>query len=755
MDTEKEVTMELLGLQLPPMSERSVSLAKFSIRPQRHAFIIDINLDSPLIHKIIVANTQMWGGFYNLFIPCDAGEIGENWLEALSDYDPDRLVFCGDIPQSTRKELVQHIQPFGDLTLKSNLAPLYRKSRPLPMYSVFADVERELRGGGESNIRTAEISPEHPFAHHNAVQFGVLDDEHLTFVTTTLKASAVSFSESGELGAYLDDIRNVLRKVYPLALTSHRLQPSLQFTSQFDAAVVFGDISDVESMCLFWNLRFGADGTNPNQHETYVYLPFESVTSDENLVLLANWLSYSMKEKSLLLLLSSAVNLDSLTNVANRIKPLLPKGSVVYPRTMQAELPFSKVVESEVRREVAWFGTSTRFEVPKPSFDTSWIREGERWVVDCDFEDKTAGRQSYFPPRRTGQSSLLAEETNRGRQVWSVYGEQWRLFHQGVSCQATIRDQHVELTLPSETQVLERVATVKGYQFRLSEKCNYVRSFIEILKEGGIYHQLKDRRIQRIFDKLSGGESFTLEQLHSIGQFKHEKTLLEEFILGLLRVGGIFRGIRNRCPVCSLLSWYPMASIDATISCTGCKSRFQTPITIRPAYMLNSLLAMAVRQGSISVALTQPVLQALAEKTYLCIPGALLTDAQNLECDIDIVASSDGHLLVAECKSLVNRRGADPAEDVVTQLRKDVLVAKSLGASVFAVALLSSTPPQDIVDFIIEVNSSGDLPVAIVIDVIDMERGHLVVKNDSQTQPDNNREERMYLERLIRIGHTH
>ena len=79
--------------------ERATSLAKFSIRPQRLAFIIHTSIGRKQIEEIILYNSWTWGGFYNVLVPCTVDGISADYMRLLLDYDPDRLIFCGRVPR--------------------------------------------------------------------------------------------------------------------------------------------------------------------------------------------------------------------------------------------------------------------------------------------------------------------------------------------------------------------------------------------------------------------------------------------------------------------------------------------------------------------------------------------------------------------------------------------------------------------------------------------------------------------------------
>ena len=720
---------ELRGLKIEAKPERVTSLAKFSVRPQRFAFIIDKEAGAGRLLEIVKYNSRIWGGFYNLNLPCVAGELSEVSIQMLYDFDPDRLVYCGDVPENLRRELTDWIQPFGVVDLDhhiQNIKDSHDFCRPIQMYSVFADVERDLRSEDESNIRVPVISDAHPLYQHACAQLGLLDESNAKFLVDALKATTLEFPDEQGLPEYLDSLKDMFDKIYPWRLTTHGLRPLSRMDFSHDVVIVLGDRADVEAFCLFWNLRLGIIGPRSKGDRAYLFLPLASVQEDSDLEALAAWVSPLVEPNGQVVLATSSDNVSSMQPAFQKLQKLLPRSTLRIRKLEQQGLPFTKVTEVEPRREIAWTGTYSRFEVPQPSFDLKWVHESEIWVVDCDFEDRSTRRQSYYPPRTPGQKDLLMKETLQQREYGSIFGDFWRLSQDRVACQATKKDSYQEIRLPGPDQIFERVAAQCGFQFTLTEKCGYIRAFTRVFDDAGMHHMLKDTRIRRCLEKLSiEGKSLTLDQLKGEGKFGRDGAPLEEIILSLLKNDGLFQGVRYRCPHCNLLRWYQFSTVQSRMRCAGCKGEFQTPLEVEKSYSLNSLVALAIDQGAIPVALTEPVLRRLCSKTYYSTPGALLTDFKGEKCDVDIVASCDGQLVCVECKTLKDLEAKDSAGEIPEQLARDYDHAKQLGASIFAVSVLSNDPPNEIRDVIRRANDLPCSPVAILITLRDMERGFL------------------------------
>lgn len=750
---EDDMAKELQGLKIEAKPERVTSLAKFSVRPQRFAFIIDARIDASQLSKIIEYNSKIWGGFYNLLLPCVDGALSEPSSQLLYSYDPDRIVFCGDIPEELRTEITEWLQPFSIAVLNQHLQDLQDKHdffRPISMHSVFVDVERDLRNESESNIRIPVIDENHPWRFYAHVQLGLLPQDYTDFLKDALKATPVELPDLGELRGYLDALRVAQELFYPLTLTRHGLTPMFQLGRTGDFTLVFGEHDDVEALCLFWNSRMGLGGPTTARDDLYLFLPFAAVDDDLKLKTLAEWISLRLSRGGRIVTATSESNSERMQPVFISLKRLLREDVQIVPQFKLDSLPVSRVTEVEVRKEIAWTGPHTRFELPRPSFDLKWLHHSDIWIVDCDFTDRSSSKQSYFPPRRPGQKNLLMSETNKGRETWSVYGDRWRLSQDRIACQASLKDEFAEVRLPDSDQIFECVAAHCGFRFTPSEKCGYIRSFTRLLAEAELHHAIKDQRIQQCLVKLSEeGKTFTHAQLKGIGKFGSDKTSLDGMLLSLLRNDGLFQGVRYRCPHCNLLRWYQVPTVQSRMQCVCCKGAFQTPLKMEVSYSLNSLVALAIRQGAIPVALTEPVLKRLSSKTYFSTPGAVLTNMAGAECDIDIIASCDGRVVCVECKTLEDLTADDSAGEIPEQLARDYDHAKQLGASIFAVSVLSNDPPNEIRDVIRRANDMPCLPVAILITLRDMERGFLSESVVGSHGPANRGEAPISVEALI------
>lgn len=738
-------------------SERKTSLAKFSVRPQRLVFVIDTNIEQSKLLDIVNYNTWVWGGFYNVLVPCRAGSIPDDYLRMLRDYDPDRLVFCGSVPETLRTELVRQIQPFNAVDL-SQFFPTDRDPRdfinPICTPQLFSKEAARLKDGSETNLRVPVAKAAHPLHYYLLAQTGSVDEKLYAFLTKKLKAQDVQFDEAQSLGEYLTSLSNCLDVLYPLRLTTRHLTPTFSLSFSSDAVVAFGLPGDVEALCMFWAWRMDAsDGFIFPKHKAFAFVPPDTVRSRDGLQALANWLSDNKDQGNSITLVSPPYLQTRLQNISRRLLPLV---SAHFKRidinTTASFIPITRCTESEVIQEIAWKDRETRFEVPSPTFDKEWIEKDETWVVDCDFDDASAGVLNYFPPRYPGQLDLLISTTYGKWPPQSVSGGPWRLSKETISCKASVKSRLFRVVLPPPEAIFSSVLQLHKFELRVSDKCGYIRSTSDILQRGGHLKSIRDSRFRALLVEMSKGKALSLDQLQGKAKLGQDRELLRSFLLDLLSNAGVFRGVSYRCPNCGLQSWYGIGSLRELLACPGCSRTFQAPLDVDYSYVLSSLLQTTIEQGGVPVMLTDGVLKNLCRKTLYSVPGVVATDTAGKEVDIDILASCDGHVVCVECKTLDNSPKPSNVREIVSQLEKDYAIAEQLGASVFGVALMAKKPPDQFKTFIQKKNRRKHGPLAIMIKLSDMERGYLCESCVKAPKSGNNMDPPIRIDALLHWG---
>jgi hypothetical protein len=253
----------------------------------------------------------------------------------------------------------------------------------------------------------------------------------------------------------------------------------------------------------------------------------------------------------------------------------------------------------------------------------------------------------------------------------------------------------IEGTLPTSNDIFESLLRSKEYQVRTTDKCRYAEGLSNLI--GGL-EELKiwrDQGTRDLFYKMQYGAVYTPQEMLSFMKLssKSKAYQLAAAMLTDLSVKGILlRGYKIQCPVCDLTRWYGVAEITEVMQCAGCLAKIQPSIEAPFHYKLNELAARGVNQGSIPVILTMLVLHTLARTSFMFVPGLVVQKTR--EVDLDIVASCDGHLILAECKDLREGASSETIKSVTSQFTDLVDVAIDVGASVVFLSVLADNVPS-------------------------------------------------------------
>ena len=113
------------------------------------------------------------------------------------------------------------------------------------------------------------------------------------------------------------------------------------------------------------------------------------------------------------------------------------------------------------------------------------------------------------------------------------------------------------------------------------------------------------------------------------------------------------------------------------------------------------------------VALTGNFLRNLTHRGFLWLPG-LKYSREAIHGDIDIVASCDGHLVLAECKT---RDQSDPSKvewpKIIDQVKALASVGRTCSASFVLLASMIDAYPLSVLDEVVAI-AGPDLPIHLL-----------------------------------------
>ena len=473
----------------------------------------------------------------------------------------------------------------------------------------------------------------------------------------------------------------------------------------------------VADLCLFWTLRM-----RPSLRRLWtVALPASSLRNAHNVRALAQWSNENIIGTNYIVLASATLGKQRLLGLKNKLAPLL-KGWVEHVDVWfdGFETSSIRVFDSESREEVVFEDRQFRLKTPEPTF-AEQIRNGE-WVVDISFGEGSRHTPSRFlPPVFPGLSALVSGHL--AHEAVSAYWTTARMAIGHLSYRVGEGNPFLTGTVPSDDEVFGALLESKRYRVVQTDKCRYARGVTGLL--GGLEELKIWRRagVRDLFYEMRDGtSSYTPKEmmgwLKPGGEIAQAYSMVTE--LALKKV--FLRGYKLQCPTCDLTRWYPVAELTESMPCAGCLTVFQPPIEAAFRYRLNDLVARGLDQGAMPLMLTALFLESLAEASFMYVPG--LEVFQTRKSDIDIVASCDGHLILAECKDLRAGASRQTIKDVIAQFEALVEVARDVGAEMVLLSILQPKAPEEISRRVVALRRKWEKSIAVhLLTGVELEQG--------------------------------
>jgi hypothetical protein len=696
-------------------------VASVAVRPLRFAFLINENTPKKQLLKYLRYNSTVWGGFYNTLIQTDGQSLRSDWWQTLLAQSPDKVIICGDASEDLLQEINRRVQPyqfwkwsddalggekverdvFGGVPLAYQLLHIYESSRPI----------------SKSNFRIVGAAETSPFSLYAAAQFGVVRGPYESIYVKALQAQVVDCSVK-ELGEYLSRLTELGNRLTPVITTARGLSPVVEMSDTGFAVVLTGE-NPVADLCLFWNLRM-----RPSLGRTsVVILPAAALNEKRNVKALADWFDQAVIGTNYMTLASATLGKQRLLNLKKRLKPYLNGGirhvDVWFDGFGMRPL---RVFDREGREELMYEDRQFRLKIPEPSF-ADQIRNGE-WVVDVRLGD--GGRHkpsSFLPPTYPGLGALLSG--NPDPLMVRMGGLSARMAVDRTSYRVRHEQELLTATLPSDDEVFVSLFDSKRYRAAQTDKCRYARGVtglmgglegLKIWRSGGVrdlFYAMRD-----------GTTSYTPKEMMTfLRPGRDAAGQAYSMVTDLALKKAFLRGYKIQCPVCDLARWYAVSDLAETMPCSGCLTPLQPPVEAPFRYRLNDLVARGLDQGTMSLMLTTLFLESLAEASFMYVPG--LEVSQLRKSDIDLAASCDGHLVLAECKDLRGGAGRKTIKDIIEQFDSLVEIARDVSAEIVLLSTLQPAAPAVLSRRIAALNKKWKKSLAVhLLTGDELERGY-------------------------------
>lgn len=707
-----------------PLQRKQASLIA---RPLRLAFIIRDDLSFENLWYLLTYISSIWGGYYSCLIPTNGKNISEvNW-ESLNVYEPDKVIFCSNDENAFAPELVTKIKnetsPFSllevnDWKLEKDIFNLDMKrdsdslisSIPLTVAMVH-DLDKLKRPIEEdkSNVRIPVVNPADYLAFYVAAQVGLVSEHNKKLYLDWYKAKNIEFINNN-VKEYLSQLAEIEGKFSPLDMTKLFTRTSITIRGVADRPeglnVVLAGNNFVQDLCLFWNLRLAQ---SLFKKSIVLFLPFTLINGKNSLKEFIEGVKLAPWAHSKINIFSASVSSSRLKHLHARLKTLF--GSDAKINLVEDAIPvaYFHTVSIEETSETRIEENTFSFKSLKPEF--SDLAKGGDWGVDIKFNTP------YEYPSFAEINHFLCGSPKE--YFYNFHRGYWvRAAHEKFVHRANSKTNFLTGHLVSDEQAYKGFFQDKGFLLRVTEKHSYVEGFLRLLQNPDI---LEDTNVINVLWKLHKQEAYTYEGLCAeLKKGEDSGALVDDFVSKRV----LIRGMEFRCGVCGLLRFYPFNTLDEEVQCPGCLSYLQPPSRAPIMFRLNELVARAVEQGSIPVALTHKFLKKLSSNQTLRLFGSEIVKDE-LKIDVDYMTTYQGALVLAECKDF--KQGVLPKEkrNALQQLANLVKLAKRVNAPIVILSTLLPYPSSDYDDVVRQIQKMRN-KTKISIHLLSLSRNGIV-----------------------------
>ncbi len=563
------------------------------------------------------------------------------------------------------------------------------RSGSLPMAGVLRHVYDVNRPIEQSRVRLAK-APEHaPLRYCAAAQFGLTGDDLTEIYTEAFRAEVIDL-RGGDFRAYMAGLSVFRDQLSPLDMTRWGISTSAEEgpAPAGLSLVFFGAERWIEDLCVFWNLRMCPHVV----YKEVIALPIDLLRSRSNLNILARWCNENVQGANYINLVSATVSRRRLLGLRNRLKPLLGgRIQLVHIWHDRFGIERFRAFESEHPREATAEDGEFRLAVPRLKL-SDVTRSGDQWVLDVDFADRFRSRLGYVPPRFGGLNRLLfGQPSNLG--LPAPDNSPARLAHSRLSYRVRDRTENLHAYLPAAEALFVSLLERKGYSCSTTDKCRYITGIINLFGGYSKADMLQDGSVRQLLERMCRSGAHTADEMRQVLRPGDSARDVSELVQDLARDGVFLRGYTIQCPACDLTQWYPLQALSEAMACAGCLSAIQPPPEAPFSYKLNELMVRGIQQGAIPVLLTILALSTLARRSFLHAPGIEVRRG-GIRTDLDLLASCDGELLMAECKDLRQGCSRESVREIGSTLEELAQIAEHVGARVIFLSSLMEVAPK-------------------------------------------------------------
>lgn len=730
------------------------------VRPVRVVVLINSAADSEDLIRVMRFLSQLWGGRFSLILP-----VAENTPDALTKFRlgywrPDCVYGMGIA-----------LEQWGSLVNEA--------CQPRQFCLLDPEVAEDIHKAAQAGFIHGDHAIHAMFkARHGRSRF----DRPLTVVSADRTASLAPFcaamfgvhppglredrrdetreADPDDVVAFVDLCTEFCENNWQTWLDANAFGLSSyqnQTPSPEPTVVLVGD--SVSDLSHFWNLRSIGD---PDEAPRILPVLHGQSGNTQLVEAVARWLGRFDKVSNYCVVTSSTVSGAECTTFCDTLKQALSETSIEY---IDYETPRNRVhrvipFESEVTWSVKRDDQKIEFVPPKPEVLPT-LNQSDCWYVDLVHE---AGSHRSIGEMQLPSSTVIPEilngpcPPNFEHAVMNRFGDGVDTINARCSSSKDI----IRFYVPKPDEVIEELIREAGYEPVRDEKRSSYIPTVERL--GGLLGAatalsgISGEIIQAISEgtelpnqirgvcKLGGGDLAIddyLGRVDSVNLRRSERTkrlvrrrfaehargeIPERLTLSSFLEHWTDRSVLVRrwkigpCGRCGQ-SWFAHnLSLQEPIDCPNCGSRVLLSERVPIGYSLSPPVKHSLDEGIVPVVLAGRFLRNLTSRGFFWLPGVKYTkDGQR--GDADIVACCDGHLVFAECKTLVDTP-SDAAvwTKVVDQFLELANLAIACGGDLVVLAAQVDNYPDEVVQRIEDVLK--DQISYILLDASDLASGH-------------------------------
>ena len=684
---------KILGKLVDDGFRKETRTATISVRPLKVAFLLNREVGIEGLRKIIQYNSSVWSGIHNPIIPTDGLDITDYWLYSLIQYDPDILIQVGEFDSEGFQALHDKIQPFNSLIWEDSLLEpknwKFKNPGGISIHFCY-DYLRQKHNPLSPSAPPFGVASSQPQDSNRLLieaQFGLLPDRLDNFLEAELAASRIRFPKD-QFHEYLRNIKEFRNRVSPLGITGYQIDRHY-YGSDFVCNLIIAQTRSIDDVCVYWNLRSGSGSLGTEVH----IVPYEPLQDEAGVNSLANWCNQTIMHSNTVQICSTSVAKEELGDIKQRLKPRLQgKLSRVDIRFSNFKIPRFRLHALEKQERVEIDDNVVTFTPPR----IPWLENPRKmlFAVDFSFERVHYNKKGFWPPTYPGLNQFLCKNSKVA--TGFIHGHRFRMASERLSCLENEYRDFKQVFLPDDEETFPRFLEHYGLKSEVSDKCRYIRRIINLFGELQDMHPLRSGKWRDVFEAIQE-DSLDLDQMGRVYKPQGDQANFLDTTMEFAHKNIFLRGHKLRCPSCGYKHWYPAEMTREVMHCVGCRASVQMPLECPFSYKLNELVKRGVEQGMIPVVLTMLYLYELCDTSFHCLPGVEVTDSNGVKQDLDILASCDGHLVAAECKTLRNCEDKS-REDVERQIEKMAKLADGICAKAFLFAALFQSPPRDLRD---------------------------------------------------------